>query len=536
MRQNDASPLADELTAIGPGAVANTTRRGNPLRFATYFVILVCVSIFTLHIYFSWSLRARDIDDAQVSAANLSGALAEHAEATVTSVDAALFGIVQRLEVEGNSPDALARLYPLLASFVEELPSLQGLFVYDSNGKWLVNSMDDAPWMLNNADREYFIFHKTHPDRNAHVGTPVQSRSTGDWVIPVSRRINRPDGSFDGVVLATVPVNYVLNFYSRFNVGKYGAIMLATLDGTLLARLPFMGATPGSDVSQTDIVRYHVSKYPQGVAMITDKQGKVWLYGYKRLTRYPLFVTASRSYEEVLSDWHTQILIQSIGVMILLVLLSWIGRRLVNQIKLRAEAQRELLLAREKLVEMNLKLQKMALEDGLTGVANRRQFDITVVNEFNRARRERQPIALLMMDVDNFKKYNDTYGHPAGDVCLQSIGQLIKTNRAADFSARYGGEEFAVLLPNTDLKGAVVVAENICQEVRNLKIPHSKNSGGIVTISIGVDAFIPDPAGSNVIDLISATDRALYIAKARGRNQVCSTHELPEQPPAISVP
>ena len=203
MRQNDVSPPAEEPTAIGRRAVANATRRGNPLRFATHFVILVCVSIFSLHIYFAWSLRERDINDAQVSAANLSGALAEHAEATLTSVDAALFGIVQRLEVEGNSPEALGRLYPLLASFVKELPSLQGLFVYDANGKWLVNSMDDAPWMLNNSDREYFIYHMTHTDRSAHVGVPVQSRSTGEWIITVSRRINRPDGGFNGVVLAT---------------------------------------------------------------------------------------------------------------------------------------------------------------------------------------------------------------------------------------------------------------------------------------------------------------------------------------------
>ena len=536
MRQNDVSPPAEEPTAIGRRAVANATRRGNPLRFATHFVILVCVSIFSLHIYFAWSLRERDINDAQVSAANLSGALAEHAEATLTSVDAALFGIVQRLEVEGNSPEALGRLYPLLASFVKELPSLQGLFVYDANGKWLVNSMDDAPWMLNNSDREYFIYHMTHTDRSAHVGVPVQSRSTGEWIITVSRRINRPDGGFNGVVLATVPVEYFLSFYAHFNVGQHGAIMFATQDGILLARLPTMGKPPGRDVSQSDILRNYVSKSPQGVAKITDKQGQVWLYGYKRLSRYPLFVTASRSYGEVLSDWHTQILIQSIGVMILLFMISWIGWRLVKQIRLRAEAQRELLLAREKLVESNLKLQKMALEDGLTGVANRRQFDITVVNEFNRARRAQQPIALLMMDVDNFKKYNDTYGHPAGDVCLQNIGKLIRTNRAADFSARYGGEEFAILLPNTDLKGAINVAENICAEVRKLAIPHSKNPGGIVTVSIGVDACIPDPAGSNVIDLISGTDRALYIAKARGRNQVCSTLELPEQPPAISVP
>jgi len=230
------------------------------------------------------------------------------------------------------------------------------------------------------------------------------------------------------------------------------------------------------------------------------------------------------SYDEVLASWRTETLLQSVGVLILVAMLAWMGKRLINQIKLRAQAQQKLLSAREKLVEMNKTLQKMALEDGLTGVANRRQFDVTLANEFNRAKRERHSLGLLMIDVDHFKKYNDTYGHPAGDVCLQKIGKLIKMNRPGDLSARYGGEEFAILLPNTDLKGAISVAEKICADVRALNIPHGKNPTGIVTVSVGVQATVPTKT-CNLLDLVSAADKALYTAKARGRNQVCSADD-----------
>jgi diguanylate cyclase (GGDEF)-like protein len=533
-------PLSDDAIAAAHAESAAIDKvgnsRNNVLRLASVFAALASISILALHIFFSWSLHNKDLDDAQVATANLARALTEHAEATFTSADSVLFGIVQRLEVDGMGRESLAHLYPLLASYVKELPELQGLFIYDHTGKWLVNSLDDSPWLLNNADREYFIFHMTHPDREAHIAPPIRSRSTGDWVIPVSRRINRPDGSFGGVALATVTVDYFLQFYHSIDIGKRGEILLGTQDGILLALRPMVGEAIGKNIRNSNIVSKHVGRNKHGVAILLAEDGVKRLYSYKRLDKYPLFVTASLSYDDILSGWRTETLVQSIGVLVLVVMLAWLGKRLVDQIKLRAQARQKLLAAREKLVQMNLTLKKMALEDSLTGVANRRQFDVTLANEFTRARREHQWLALVMIDVDHFKKYNDSYGHPAGDLCLQNIGKVIKMNRSGDLSARYGGEEFAILLPNTDLAGAISVGQKLCQDVRDLNMPHNRNPVGIVTVSVGVHACIPEHDQPNLLDLVSAADQALYMAKAHGRNQVCSSADQPTPPPAATSP
>lgn len=176
----------------------------------------------------------------------------------------------------------------------------------------------------------------------------------------------------------------------------------------------------------------------------------------------------------------------------------------------------------QQLQAANEELQRLATLDGLTQIANRRRFDQYLENEWHRLKREQMPLSLILFDVDFFKRYNDTYGHLAGDDCLRQLGSALKSviKRPADLVARYGGEEFAVILPNTEIEGAISVAQTIRQAVYDLTIPHAQSSVcDHVTVSLGVASIVPNSETSPQ-DLINAADKSLYIAKQQGRDRV----------------
>ena len=174
-----------------------------------------------------------------------------------------------------------------------------------------------------------------------------------------------------------------------------------------------------------------------------------------------------------------------------------------------------------------IQLEELAMVDGLTGLGNRRQFDQALDREFKRAVRDHKPLALLMIDADHFKAYNDTYGHQAGDDCLCAIASAIQSamRRPGDIEARYGGEEFAVLMPNTDEAGAVAVAEAIQINLATSRIKHAGSPHQQVAVSIGVAVFLP-PGANNASQLVRAADRALYGAKRAGRNRIQTADEF----------
>lgn len=190
-------------------------------------------------------------------------------------------------------------------------------------------------------------------------------------------------------------------------------------------------------------------------------------------------------------------------------------RRLVD------ERTAELLELTKQLQVANTALQEMAVVDSMTGLANRRRFDVFLQQEWQRAGRTHQPLSLPLIDIDHFKKFNDRYGHPKGDDCIRSVAEVIRqaAHRVTDLAARYGGEEFAVILSGTPAGGARSVAEAIRTDVEALRIPHADSPTGFVTVTIGFvtrDQHNPYPTAT---DLVAACDRALYQAKQRGRNE-----------------
>jgi diguanylate cyclase (GGDEF)-like protein len=198
--------------------------------------------------------------------------------------------------------------------------------------------------------------------------------------------------------------------------------------------------------------------------------------------------------------------------------------KLVNGIALHLGISIQHKQAEKALRQANQELYRLATLDGLTQLANRRRFDAYLMTEWKRSRREQLPLTLLLCDIDYFKRYNDHYGHQAGDGCLKQVAQVLHQSikRPADLAARYGGEEFALILPNTPIKGALHVAKRIRRTVAKLKILHEHSCvSHWITLSIGIASWIPEQSSSPET-LIAAADHALYAAKAAGRN----THRL----------
>ncbi|MEO8359499.1 MAG: two-component regulator propeller domain-containing protein [Vicinamibacteria bacterium] len=169
----------------------------------------------------------------------------------------------------------------------------------------------------------------------------------------------------------------------------------------------------------------------------------------------------------------------------------------------------------------NEHLSQLSFVDALTGLANRRRFDEMLENEWRRASRTQTPLSVVMVDVDDFKAYNDALGHPEGDKCLKAVAEIVLSSvgRAGDLAARYGGEEFVILIPAADLVSSTAFAERLRQSVEGKALPHPSSRGGVVTISLGVAAFVPSDETSADL-LVSQADAAMYRAKQDGRNRV----------------
>jgi diguanylate cyclase (GGDEF)-like protein len=177
------------------------------------------------------------------------------------------------------------------------------------------------------------------------------------------------------------------------------------------------------------------------------------------------------------------------------------------------------------LATANQRLQRLVAVDALTGIANRRQFDRSLDLELRRARRHSHPLSLVFLDLDEFKRFNDTYGHPRGDEVLRTVAQTLNETfrRGGDFVARYGGEEFAVVLPGVDSRRAALYAERLRRRIWRLAIPYPVGESGRVTISGGVATLGPSQVVS-ARELLIAADKALYRAKCLGKNQIASAH------------
>lgn len=475
------------------------------------FVAVVCLVILGLEGWRDWSEREQEIARISAETLNLAKSLVQHAEDTFEVADALLVDVVERVETGGALPDAVRRLDNFLTERVRSLQRIKSLSVYEEDGFLLTSSLPGHRGRVNVAEQAFFRHHANSTAGDWFLGPLIRDPLGGDWVLTLSRRIDKPDGSFGGVVQASIPPRYFTNFFGRFDVGKQGSITLIHKDGTLLSRYPYSERAIGADLSNEPAFRE--GKGSGSYEYVSPIDGMVRMGGYHRNHIFPVGVLSSVGRDEALAGWNQEFAFRIIVIGPLVATIAVLGWILSVELRRREEVEAELSV--------------LAVTDGLTGLANRRMFDKQLETEWVRASRERSPVSLLLVDVDQFKAYNDIYGHQAGDECLRTIARTIASaaRRPGDLVARYGGEELVVLLPDLDEAGAAAVAEEIRAKVEALRVQHEASAPSrVLTVSIGSATHVPTLDRSRIgpTHLITLADAALYRAKQDGRNRVAT--------------
>ncbi|YCH22560.1 sensor domain-containing diguanylate cyclase [Pseudomonas sp. D1-3] len=460
---------------------------------------------------------------------NLSAALTRQAESTIRDAHTVLIGIQRKLQISGYGAENLREVLEVARAQSAILADVEGFTVLDAGGHPLLTTVPNATLRFTAQDRDYFRVHSTDQVTGLYIGAPIQSRLSGDWVIALTLRLSDANGEFRGVVLATLLVQHFVDFYRSIDVGSQGVIGMAKRDGTLLVRSRESAQNAGLDMSRSPVLRaINEDGVKRGSMVLTAMiDGVKRIYGFDTSAEYPILVGASLGEEQAMAAWRTRALQTcslSGGVLVILLSMGWlIWRALGRQGRMEARLQgmhRDLALA-------NHALQIIAGEDALTGLANRRRLDEALRAAFQSAAAQGQPLSFVLLDVDYFKRFNDHYGHPAGDEALRQVAAVLKhhARRSADTTARYGGEELALILPGAESASAMAVAERIRADVEALAIVNQGSPYARLTLSIGVASCMPGQTMQTSADLVAAADVALYAAKSEGRNRVISSEQ-----------
>ena len=282
-------------------------------------------------------------------------------------------------------------------------------------------------------------------------------------------------------------------------------------DGTRLMRHPYRQDDIGVNIAGTTNFDRFVREREGSFVGMSVRDGIERHYAFTQVGEWPLVLNVALSTREIEAAWRTKALAISAVVLALCGLTVFLSLLYGRDLRRRAAMQAE--------------LARLSLTDALTGLPNRRRFEETIERAWKSARRTSRPLALLVVDADHFKRYNDCYGHAVGDEVLKGLARCLaeSLHRPNDLVARVGGEEFVVLLPETDTEGALRVAAKVHQAVATLGVAAADVEPGTVTVSIGL--AVEDGSG-DAGDLYRRADAALYQAKASGRNRTCRASHL----------
>ncbi|TXJ29434.1 MAG: GGDEF domain-containing protein [Afipia sp.] len=369
--------------------------------------------------------------------------------------------------------------------------------VFDADGRLKHDSSTLDPKPENRANEEFFKAHRDNPNAGLLIGLPGMHQ--GVYSMVLSRRITGKDGSFQGVVAGSLHLSYFHDLLRRLTLLPDDIITIFRNDGVVIMRTPFDLEFIGKDLTYKASVRKMLVERSGAVSDASAFDGSERLFIWRDNSR-PVVVMVGKSWTDIFALWRRQAFRVGGIMLALIVLVAGATLMLAREIRRRERAER--------------KLEELATTDALTGLRNRRKFDQTITQQWQHAQQRQQPLALLMIDADHFKTFNDMFGHQAGDDVLVRIANCIAgaAKRSDDCAARYGGEEFAVLLPGQPMEAALAIGESIRTSVEMLSADR-----WTTTVSVGIASLVPD-ASWQPADLIEAADKALYAAKSRGRN------------------
>jgi diguanylate cyclase (GGDEF)-like protein len=531
------------------------SRRGKPLlsiraRLIAVALLTVTPLIFE-RVHGLERARAERIEIAQTQVADLARGAAESQRSVVYSLRALLQLIAN---VYAKTPQQPPECNRTLSDLAGKVPWIYAVAIVTADGR--VKCTTEPRFMgMDVSDRPYFP--KAIHSRDFMISDYLTMRVREVPTLVATVPILRPDGTAEGIVAAAVNLQWMGDLAAT--AAQRPGISVALLDGggNVIAASAESNKLVGHNVADQPLAR-DVLSVDQGVTTATGFDGVRRILAYVRVPwmRARLVVGLDEAFVRSEIDSEISIAYMQLAVFGVLVLLAaWLGgehfivrpiRSLVQTAtrfgrgELQARAAQRPLIAEfeplavafddmamklagreEELRIANQHLEELASLDGLTGLANRRGFDCELERQWQQAAERCRPLALLMVDIDHFKLFNDRYGHVRGDTCLSAVGETLSlvALHEAVLVARYGGEEFAVLLPGLNTARATALGEQARRVIEDLLIAHAEAPRGLVTISVGVASLVPEGQQS-AADLVEAADCALYDAKRRGRNAV----------------